>query len=159
MAIKRFVALNFFPLDNQEIDFSIYRQIRNQNGKIGFNTDISQRRLPTVEYTQEKYEPYLVSFNPREGYEKFCCNLYTNIHLSNNWLYTILLEKYNNELGGDSLLPIRSNFWEDLIVLKNDRIHYTCLIAVEQIIRTEVSSIEKWHEDFWLLDAEKNQKK
>jgi len=40
-----------------------------------------------------------------------------------------------------------------LIVLKNDRTHYTGLITVEQINKEDVSTIEKWQEDLWLLDA------
>jgi len=47
----------------------------------------------------------------------------------------------------------REDFWEDLMVLKNDRTHYTGLITVEQIYRKDVSSIEKWQEDLWLFDA------
>lgn len=110
MAIKRFVALNFFPLDNQEINFDINRRKSDQNRKIDYNTDITFRRLPEKENARENYIPYLVSFNSRDGYEKFNCSLYTNIYLTNDWLYTILLEKCNNKLGKGKLLPIRSNF-------------------------------------------------
>jgi len=45
------------------------------------------------------------------------------------------------------------DFWEDIILLKNGRTHYTGLITVEQLLKENVSEIEKWKEDLWLFDA------
>ncbi|WP_418501780.1 DUF262 domain-containing protein [Flagellimonas sp.] len=46
------------------------------------------------------------------------------------------------------------DFWEDLINLKGDRIHYTGLLTVEPIKRSEIENIEKWQDDLWLFQGE-----
>lgn len=46
------------------------------------------------------------------------------------------------------------DFWEDLINLKNDKIHYTGLLTVEQISKSDVQNIEKWQDDLWLFERE-----
>lgn len=44
------------------------------------------------------------------------------------------------------------DFWDDLINLKDDKIHYTGLLTVEPISRSDVESIEKWSEDLWFFE-------
>lgn len=46
------------------------------------------------------------------------------------------------------------DFWEDLLNLKNDRIHYTGLLTVEPIPRKSVQNIEKWQDDIWLFERD-----
>ena len=45
------------------------------------------------------------------------------------------------------------DFWNDLINLKDEKIHYTGLLTVEQVNKKEVSDIEKWKDDSWLIDS------
>jgi len=46
------------------------------------------------------------------------------------------------------------DFWEDLINLKGDKIHYTGLLTVEPISKPSVENIEKWQDDLWLFERE-----
>lgn len=46
------------------------------------------------------------------------------------------------------------DFWEDLINLKDEQIHYTGLLTVEQISKSDIQSIEKWQDDLWLFERE-----
>ena len=43
-------------------------------------------------------------------------------------------------------------FWEDLINLKNDSIHYTGLLTIESIENSSVKKVEKWQDDLWLFE-------
>ncbi len=45
------------------------------------------------------------------------------------------------------------DFWNDLINLKDEKIHYTGLLTVEQLNKKEVSEIEKWKDDLWLIES------
>lgn len=44
------------------------------------------------------------------------------------------------------------DFWEDLINLKSDSIHYTGLLTIESIESSAVEKIEKWQDDLWLFE-------
>lgn len=46
------------------------------------------------------------------------------------------------------------DFWEDLINLKGDKIHYTGLLTVEPVSKSSVENIEKWQDDLWLFERE-----
>ncbi|CAM1346981.1 DUF262 domain-containing protein [Tenacibaculum insulae] len=46
------------------------------------------------------------------------------------------------------------DFWEDLINLKEDKIHYTGLLTVESISKSSVKNIEKWQDDLWLFERD-----
>lgn len=44
------------------------------------------------------------------------------------------------------------DFWEDLQNLKEDKVHYTGLLTVEEIKKQDVVGLEKWNDDLWLLE-------
>lgn len=46
------------------------------------------------------------------------------------------------------------DFWEDLVNLKADKIHYTGLLTVESISKSSVENIEKWQDDLWLFERD-----
>ncbi|WP_433811339.1 DUF262 domain-containing protein [Flavobacterium johnsoniae] len=48
--------------------------------------------------------------------------------------------------------PQLDDFWEDIINLKENKIHYTGLITVEEIKKKDIVAKEKWENDFWLFD-------
>ncbi len=48
------------------------------------------------------------------------------------------------------------DFWEDLLNLKNDKIHYTGLLTVEPITKKNIENLEKWKDDLWLFERELN---
>ncbi|MDT3403440.1 DUF262 domain-containing protein [Mucilaginibacter terrae] len=43
-------------------------------------------------------------------------------------------------------------FWDDLQNLKEDKVHYTGLLTVKPIRKSDIIQIEKWHEDLWLFE-------
>jgi len=43
-------------------------------------------------------------------------------------------------------------FWEDLMNLKGERIHYTGLLTVEPVNKKQIAKMEKWQDDLWLFD-------
>ncbi|MEA2104902.1 MAG: DUF262 domain-containing protein, partial [Candidatus Cloacimonadota bacterium] len=45
------------------------------------------------------------------------------------------------------------DFWDDLDILKEDKIHYTGLLTVEEINKKDIQNIEKWQEDIWLIES------
>jgi uncharacterized protein with ParB-like and HNH nuclease domain len=45
-----------------------------------------------------------------------------------------------------------NDFWDDLQNLKNDRVHYTGLLTVKPIKKSDISNQEKWREDLWLFE-------
>ena len=46
------------------------------------------------------------------------------------------------------------DFWEDLINLKEGRIHYTGLLTVEPISKKNIENIEKWQDDLWFFERD-----
>lgn len=44
------------------------------------------------------------------------------------------------------------DFWEDLVNLKNNSIHYTGLLTIESIENSSVEKVEKWQDDLWLFE-------
>lgn len=48
------------------------------------------------------------------------------------------------------------DFWEDILNLKGDKIHYTGLLTVEPISRSTIHNIEKWQDDLWLFERDMN---
>ena len=49
--------------------------------------------------------------------------------------------------------PQLDDFWDDLINLKEDHIHYTGLLTVEAIDKKDIQNIEKWQDDLWLIES------
>lgn len=45
-----------------------------------------------------------------------------------------------------------TDFWDDLQNLKDDRVHYTGLLTVKPIKRSEIANQEKWKDDLWLFE-------
>jgi len=43
------------------------------------------------------------------------------------------------------------DFWEDLVNLKDNSIHYTGLLTVEPIFKESVEKVEKWEDDLWFF--------
>lgn len=44
------------------------------------------------------------------------------------------------------------DFWEDIESLNPNRVHYTGLLTVEPLEKSQVENIEKWQDDLWLLN-------
>jgi len=46
------------------------------------------------------------------------------------------------------------DFWEDILNLKKDKIHYTGLLTVEQVAKSEIENLETWEDDIWLFERD-----
>jgi uncharacterized protein with ParB-like and HNH nuclease domain len=46
-----------------------------------------------------------------------------------------------------------SDFWEDLLNLKSDKIHYTGLLTLESLTEETVENKDQWKDDLWLFRA------
>lgn len=44
------------------------------------------------------------------------------------------------------------DFWEDIESLNPNRVHYTGLLTVEPLEKSQIENIEKWQDDLWLLN-------
>ena len=45
-----------------------------------------------------------------------------------------------------------TDFWDDLLNIKPNKFHYTGLLTVETIIKTDVVKFEKWQDDLWMFE-------
>ena len=49
--------------------------------------------------------------------------------------------------------PQLEDFWDDLVNLKKDKIHYIGLLTVEPANKEDIQNIEKWEDDLWLIES------
>jgi uncharacterized protein with ParB-like and HNH nuclease domain len=49
--------------------------------------------------------------------------------------------------------PQLEDFWDDLVNLRDENIHYTGLLTVEEINKKEINKTEKWKDDIWLIES------
>jgi len=69
---KSDIFLNFLPINFHDSKFEVYRKLYNQE-KISSH-DLFNFKLPISEKDDNDYQNYLISFNPKDNFEKFVCN-------------------------------------------------------------------------------------
>jgi hypothetical protein len=89
-----YISLNFFPLVNQEFEFTIYRKKVLNQQELRPSEDCKRWSLPDNS-NQEKYTSYWCYYKETEGFEEFSCNQSTNNDLTKDYLYHLL--KHNCE--------------------------------------------------------------
>jgi hypothetical protein len=92
------VALNFFPLAEQQFSFSVYRTPYQQEKKLEGFADCVKHKLPLAssdaeQDEQDDYADYWVSFVPRNDFETYICKPRTNDHLAVAYLFELLKKK------------------------------------------------------------------
>ena len=45
------------------------------------------------------------------------------------------------------------DFWEDLEILKEDGVHYTGVLTVQTLQKSQVEGMNIWKDDLWLFDG------
>ena len=81
------LALNFFPLNDSEFKFHLYRKKVSENIKIE-DEDIYQYSLPDSRSPEnDSYSKYLISLTEREGFNEFECESFDNLYLTNRYLF------------------------------------------------------------------------
>ena len=89
--MKRKIALNFLPLEEQNFSFTIYRKLKKSNEKKPKEATKSYR-LPVKDNNEENWTFYWISFNEVDGYEKFICEASLNPYLTELFLFLKLKE-------------------------------------------------------------------
>jgi hypothetical protein len=90
------VALNFFPLRDQDFKFVVYRRPHADIDREDY-PNLKQRRLPsttsargTTGRRKAEYRRYWVSYEQQDGFEVFHCTSRTNNYLTLDYLYHLL---------------------------------------------------------------------
>src|ERR1043166_5794647 len=107
MVSKAYIALNFFPLENQPFNFTVYRR-RSAQGEARSGS-AHERRLPiSGDYENFKDAPkarYWVSYEPKEGFEEFNYSSQTDFHLTEDYLFHLLERSSQSLPNHDYDLP------------------------------------------------------
>ncbi len=96
MRKRQSVSLNFFPLDCQEFEFTVYRRRYEEHERSASNPGLSRYRLPDGsldDHGKLLYFDYWVSFNEQAGLERYTCSQYTNNSLTCSYLFELLKSK------------------------------------------------------------------
>jgi hypothetical protein len=106
MASMQKIALSFFPLARQDFDFRVYRYLYEDDTKSDY-PDCSRRRLPSDRDGFDQgatYTDYWVSFEPKEGFESYICNSFTNFQLTLDLLFYLLRHSCADRLPRDKFI-------------------------------------------------------
>jgi hypothetical protein len=107
-AKKLFHLTEFFPLVNQQFEFTIFRKRVLNQQELKPSDDCKRCNLPVV-LGQENYSPYWSYYEEKQNYESFVCNQSTNNDLTKHYLFHLL--KYNCEISPKKEFEIdRRNF-------------------------------------------------
>lgn len=104
MNTKNNIALNFFPLTQQEFDFKVFRRQCQQSDKRIHFPDCSRRKLPKEIYSSDEsleYYDYWISYEPKAGFEEYSCASFANIYLTLDLLHRLLVRICENKLQSD----------------------------------------------------------
>lgn len=102
MASPQELVLNFFPLHDSNFSFPIYRRQFITGEKSENFPGCSKRPLPSNP-NEEKYLDYWVSFDEKsqDGFSSFECNSNLNFHLTNEFLFRLIVRSCeNNKVSG-----------------------------------------------------------
>jgi hypothetical protein len=102
LVLSQKIVLNFLPLERQEFDFPIYCLEYKHGDKSDEFNDCSRRRLP-VKLANDlvEYSDYWVSFTKKSQFTEIYVKSIDNIYLTQDFLFSLLLGKCNNELSSD----------------------------------------------------------
>ena len=87
------IRINFLPLRNQDIEFAVWRKKYGGQNKEGIYSDLYKNSLPLSVHDKEVRENYWLSFNERNGFEKFICKGEYNNFLTKHFLFYAISEK------------------------------------------------------------------
>lgn len=92
MQNKSYVALNFFSLETQRFDFSVYRRMSTPGDVKPDSTH--QRRLPIdsefESFKDTEKAAFWVAYEPTDGFEQFNCSSGTDFYLTTDYLFYLL---------------------------------------------------------------------
>lgn len=89
------LAINFSPLKIQDFSFKAYRKEKKQEEtKDNFEFLVHHRTLPIeLSDDESKKNEYWVIFTPREEFDEFLCNSFTNINVTKDYLTLQLVNR------------------------------------------------------------------
>lgn len=141
MPSKSYIALNFFPLETQHFDFTVYRRV-SVEGETRPQS-CHQRKLPVSRefenYREATKDNYWVSFEPKDGFEQFDCSEQTDFHLTEDYLFHLLKSSSQSLRADEYELPEE----DDDGKLRFPKIKY--VLAHHRDDRREVVWLEPYH--------------
>ena len=93
MDTEQSISLNFFPLDLQQFQFTVYRRRYEESERSTANPGRFRYRLPDGNLDdcgEQVYSDYWVSFNEQTELEPFLCSQSTNNALTCSYLFALL---------------------------------------------------------------------
>lgn len=104
------IALNFFPLSENEFSFDVYRAPYREGAKVE-DKEVRVWSLPEREQeTGGTYSKYRVSFTDKPGFDAFRCTSGDNLYTTAAYLRHILLEKCQSSLDQEEYVYDRGYY-------------------------------------------------
>ena len=117
------VALNFFPLAEQDFHFTVYRVAYHQQETRPDGCEhCTKHMLPASSSeagSESKYDDFWVSFTPMPGFEAYVCNPRTNDYLTVAFIFHHLRKKSKRVLN-PSAFAIQEEFTRRIAFFIND---------------------------------------
>ena len=85
------IRLNFVPLEDQNTDFTIYRELVKDSSQKK-SSDLYRAKLPEKDIETD-WVLYDTTFKPRSGFEKIRLNIKSNAYLSEHYLFQMLRDQ------------------------------------------------------------------
>lgn len=104
------IRINFWPLKKQDIEFVVWRKKYGGERKEGVYSDLYKSSLPVAVDNKEVREDYWVSFNERQGFEKFSCKGEYNNFLTKDFLFYAVVEKTKKVLDERQFMLPKAGF-------------------------------------------------
>lgn len=103
MQTKYHISLNFFPLNNQDFSFLVYRKpYQNSTEEQSGLADCRKRDLPGYaldsDFSAESHTSYWVTFKQKESFEEYLCHSRTNSYLTIDFLFYLLRQQCKNNV-------------------------------------------------------------
>ncbi len=107
------VALNFFPLAEQDFSFTVYRVAYHQPETKPDGCEHCTKHMLPVESSEEgsesKYGDFWVSFTPKSGFDAYVCYPRTNDHLTVAFIFHNLKRK-SQQILNSSAFAVQEGF-------------------------------------------------
>src|SRR4051812_17699454 len=99
MALSQQISVNFFPLEVQDFEFTVYRTPYNDSSSLRPEGSYKYSLPQTTDDAVGKYTSWWVSFAPLTGFTEFYCKSHTNQNLTCRFLHELLVANSNKQLA------------------------------------------------------------
>lgn len=125
------IRLNFFALENQDINFKIYRQdYADQPQQAGYY----RKQLPKTPDSADNYSQYWVTLDATAGFEEFKCKASDNPYLTMDVLWKALKSNIKSKFNGNDYVLSEKGFHR-----------YASIVVGRHVEGNEVVNIEPYN--------------